>query len=366
MELVGCFAWSRDKVGRDVGDLCGLDRPLGVLATNDRAALLALRPDCVVYNPKWPDVDELVAILEAGVNIVTTAAFITGDALGADRGRIVDACDRGSSSIFGSGMNPGLANLLGIVSATICDRIDSITITESVDSTGYDSPETELPVGFARPLDDPGLPAMTESGTAVFGDAVRLVADALGIELDDVVCEAEYARTTRDLDLGSWSIPEGHVAGVSISWQGRRDDRTVIALNARWRKGEHLDPDWSIEHGYIVDIQGRPCVRTKLEVYPPPDFQAHSFGDLHGPRHDHDGASCRQCHSVRLCRPTWHRDLSGSPTHRRTGLGSSDLSYPGCCRSELTAIRSRDHEFLFREPDRRGRGRRWPGGERPG
>ena len=92
---------------------------------------------------------------------------------------------------------------------------------------------------------------MTESGTAVFGDAVRLVADALGIELDDVVCEAEYARTTRDLDLGTWSIPEGHVAGVSISWQGRRDDRTVIALNARWRKGEHLDPDWSIEHGYV-------------------------------------------------------------------------------------------------------------------
>jgi len=280
LELVGCFAWSPDKVGRDVGDLCGLDRPLGVLATNDSAALLALRPDCVVYNPKWPDVDELVAILEAGVNIVTTAAFINGDAFGTARERILDACDRGSSSIFGSGMNPGLANLLGIISAGICDRIDSITITESVDSTGYDSPETELPVGFARSLDDPELPAMTESGTAVFGEAVRLVADALGIELDDVVCEAEYARTTRELDLGSWSIPQGHVAGVSISWQGRRDNRTVIALNARWRKGEHLDPDWSIEHGYIIDIQGRPCVRTKLEVYPPSDFQAPTFSDF--------------------------------------------------------------------------------------
>jgi hypothetical protein len=54
----------------------------------------------------------------------------------------------------------------------------------------------------------------------------------------------------------------------------------VIALNARWRKGEHLDPDWSIEHGYIIDIQGRPCVRTKLEVYPPSDFQAQTFSDF--------------------------------------------------------------------------------------
>ena len=278
LELVGCYAWSPAKVGRDVGELCGTG-PIGITATNDVGALLALRPDCVVYNPKWPDVGELVRILEAGVNVVTTAAFITGDALGAGRSRIVDACTRGGSSIFGSGMNPGLANLLGIVSAGLCDRIDSITITESVDSTGYDSPDTELPVGFARPVDDPRLPEMTAAGPAVFGDAVRLVADALGLELDSVRCEAEYAQTTEDLDLGSWSIATGCVAGVAVSWQGIRDGRIVVALNARWRKGAHLEPDWKVEHGYIVDIQGQPCVRTKLEIYPAADFQASSFKD---------------------------------------------------------------------------------------
>ena len=278
LQLVGCYAWSPDKIGRDAGELCGR-AATGVAATDDVAALLALRPDCVVYNPKWPDVGELVRILEAGVNVVTTAAFITGDALGADRARLVDACERGRSSIFGSGMNPGLANLLGIVSASVCDRIDSITITESVDSTGYDSPETELPVGFARPIDDPQLPAMTAAGTAVFGDAVHLVADALGIALDEVRCEAEYAQTTEDLDLGSWSIASGCVAGVAVSWQGILDGRVVVALDARWRKGTHLEPDWKVEHGYIVDIQGQPCVRTKLEVYPAADFHAKSFSD---------------------------------------------------------------------------------------
>ena len=94
LELVGCYAWSPDKVGRDVGELCGID-PVGVTATDDVDALLALRPDCVVYNPMWPDVDELVRILEAGVNVVSTAAFINGRGLGADRDRIVDACERG-------------------------------------------------------------------------------------------------------------------------------------------------------------------------------------------------------------------------------------------------------------------------------
>ncbi|MCU1377494.1 MAG: conserved hypothetical rane protein, partial [Acidimicrobiales bacterium] len=224
-------------------------------------------------------VDELVRILESGVNVVTTAGFITGHALGAGRDRIEAACASGGSSIFGSGMNPGFANLLGLVSAGICDRIDSITVTESVDSTGYDSADTERSVGYARPIDDPELPAMVERGTAVFGDGVRLMADALGIELDEVRCEAEFAQTTEDLDLGSWAIKAGCVAGVAASWQGVRDGRTVINLQVRWRKGRTLEPDWKVEHGYLVEIEGQPNVRTKLEIFPPADFKASSFKD---------------------------------------------------------------------------------------
>jgi 2,4-diaminopentanoate dehydrogenase len=59
LELVGCYAWSPDKVGRDVGELCGIE-PIGLAATDDVGELLVGRPDCVVYNPMWPDVDELV------------------------------------------------------------------------------------------------------------------------------------------------------------------------------------------------------------------------------------------------------------------------------------------------------------------
>ena len=278
LELVGCYAWAADKVGLDVGELCGIE-PLGITATNDVAALLALQPDCVVYNPKWPDIDELVRILEAGVNVVATAGFITGHALGEGRAKIEAACVRGASSIFGSGMNPGFANLLGLVSAGICDRVDSISVLESVDSTGYDSPDTEMSVGYARPIDDPELPALVEKGTAVFGDAVWMMAEALGVELDEVRCESEFAQTTEDLDLGSWMIPAGCVAGVAASWQGRRNDVTIVELRVRWRKGRTLEPDWAIEHGYVVEVKGLPCVRTKLEIFPPKDFVAKSFTD---------------------------------------------------------------------------------------
>jgi len=124
LELVGCYAWSPDKVGRDVGELCGLD-PLGVTATDDIDALLALHPHCVAYNPMWPSIDELVRILEAGVNVVSTAAFINGRRLGPDRKRLVEACERGGSSLFGTGISPGFVELLSIVVAGICDTTRS-------------------------------------------------------------------------------------------------------------------------------------------------------------------------------------------------------------------------------------------------
>jgi hypothetical protein len=279
LELVGCYAWSPDKVGRDVGELCGLE-PLGVTATDDVDGLLALRPDCVVYNPMWQSIDELVRILEAGVNVVTTAAFINGRRLGPDRQRLVEACERGGSSLFGTGISPGWAELLSIVVAGISDRIDKVTISEAAYTAGYDSPATEMPAGFGRPIDDPNLPAMTANGTAVFSEAVAMVADVLGIELDEVVCEAEYAKTTTDLDLGSWQIAAGCVAGIAASWQGRVGDRTVVELNVRWKKAPTLEPDWQIEDGYVIEVQGRPTVRTRVQFLPPPDFQGETFADF--------------------------------------------------------------------------------------
>ncbi|OBI09514.1 dihydrodipicolinate reductase [Mycolicibacter heraklionensis] len=273
-ELVGLFAWSEDKVGRDAGELAGIG-PLGVTATNDAAELLALKPDCVIYNPMWINVDELVQILSAGVNVVTSASFITGHNLGEDRERLEQACRKGGSTLFGSGVSPGFAELLAIVAATACDRVDKVTITETADTTLYDSPDTERPVGFGTAIDDPNLEPMAARGTAVFAEAVRLVADAMGVELDDVTCTCEYAQTTEDLPMASWTIPAGHVAGVFASWQGIVNGQAVIDINVRWRKGQTLEPDWQLDgDGWKITIDGRPTVNMQVGFTPPPDLIA--------------------------------------------------------------------------------------------
>ena len=173
LELVGCYAWSPEKVGCDVGELCGI-APLGVAATGDVDALLALKPDCVVYNPMWLDTDELIRILSAGVNVVATAAFITGHNLGAGRDRIVEACERGGSTMFGTGISPGFAELLAIVSATICDRVDKITVNEAADTTE----EPDAPAVEARVEEKP------QEGGVTGGAAPEMIAEELGVQRD--------------------------------------------------------------------------------------------------------------------------------------------------------------------------------------
>jgi len=215
----------------------------------------------------WFNVDEMVRILESGANIVATAAFINGQSYPDNgRQRILDACANGGSSMFGSGVSPGYIELVAIALANASDRIDCLLISEEADTTAYDSPPTEIPVGFGRPLDDPELPAMTAAATIVFSEAVALVGDALGVVFDELVCEAEYAKTTKELDLGSWTLAKDTVAGVTIHWLGKMDRATVVEMRVRWRKGDALEPDWQVGMGWTVEIQGRPTITTKIDI----------------------------------------------------------------------------------------------------
>ena len=111
---------------------------------------------------------------------------------------------------------------------------------------------------------------MAADGTKVFGEAVALIADALGADLDEIVCVEEYAATTEDVVMASWTIPAGCVAGVFASWQGRIDGRTVIDVNVRWKKGQTLDREWPIEEGHVIQVDGlRPCAAASSTSHRP-------------------------------------------------------------------------------------------------
>src|SRR5436190_20009560 len=163
LDLVGCFAYSPEKVGEDVGVLAGLD-PIGILATDDIAALLALEPDCVSYMPFRPDFDHVVRILESGINLVTTMYMLAGRGYGDDvHARIVDASARGQSSLYASGIYPGHANMVALAASAMCRRIECISVLESLDMSGYANEQMFRAMGIDRALDDAEAPVLVEA-----------------------------------------------------------------------------------------------------------------------------------------------------------------------------------------------------------
>jgi 2,4-diaminopentanoate dehydrogenase len=281
MELVGVYAHGADKIGVDAAELSGWPEPTGVAATDDIDALLALGADACCYNPLWPDIDELTRLLEAGVNVCSSAAWITGGKqTPEDIERIRKACEKGSSTIFGSGAHPGMTNLVGMVLSGSCERVDEIRITESVDCSTYESAGTQTAMGFSQSPDTPGLADNVRRESEVFAESAAMMADAIGATLDRMTFDVTFTAATGVTELGFMQIPEGSVAGVYGYHRGWVGDKNVVSVGFNWTMGNHVNPPKPLEHGHVIQVFGLPNMRTVIHCLPPKDWAEPGFMGL--------------------------------------------------------------------------------------
>ncbi len=126
MELVGAFVYHAEKNGLDAGEIAGVD-PLGVRATNNIDEILALNADCVLYNPPLERYDEIIRILASGKNVISIMAGWNPKKHSCYP-EIVKACEEGQSSLYGTGLNPGLSYELALLGSSICTDVESIYI----------------------------------------------------------------------------------------------------------------------------------------------------------------------------------------------------------------------------------------------
>ncbi len=143
LDLVGLYVSTPDKVGRDAGDLAGLGRTTGVVATDAIADVVAMGPDCVLYMRQGCDIDEVTTLLEAGIDVVTTAGeFHHPESMDADvRARVEEACRRGESSVHSTGSSPGfITEAVPLVLTSIQRRLDRLQIDEFADLSQRPTP----------------------------------------------------------------------------------------------------------------------------------------------------------------------------------------------------------------------------------
>ncbi len=213
--------------------------------------------------------------------MVTTAEFLTGTGIGADAtASLEQAAREGGATLFGSGINPGFAQLFAAVSAGISRDVRAISVTESVDITMFANDPNFAAVGWGRPQGDAGHAEAVEAATVVFADALDVLAALVGIELDERRCTVEFAHATEELDIPGMVVREGHVAGIEVTWEGVSGGNVRLTTRQRWVIGDRIDPPWTVELGYVVEVTGDPNVRVKLDLWPDGDLAAMDVDDF--------------------------------------------------------------------------------------
>ncbi|HMN43633.1 MAG TPA: hypothetical protein PKE27_03640 [Povalibacter sp.] len=283
LQLVGLWVHSKDKAGRDAGELCGLP-PVGVKATNSIDDIIASGPDCVLYMQQGANVDDLCKLLAAGINVVTTRVEFHEPGLldPAVRARIEDACRRGNASLHSTGSSPGFSTeALPIVLLSLQRRLDRLTIDEFADVSSRNSPEMIFHImGFGKPpaaFNEHMLAHIKEG----FAKSFAALANAIGLPLEETTVQGEVGCVLKRTQIAAGILEAGTVGAQRITISGLRGGQPLLQMRLNWYVSRDVDqPSWKLrESGWRVLVEGDVPLDVSI-TYPvaPEDYAAMTPG----------------------------------------------------------------------------------------
>lgn len=281
LTLSGVLVHDPAKVGRDAGELSGLDYRVGITASDDVGAVLATNPRAVVYAASGdirPDdaLADIVRAIRAGAVVVTPALYALYDPRSAPaevRDPVLAAIEQGGGSLFVSGIDPGWGNdVLPLLVSGLGGSVDEIRCQEIFDYSTYDQPDSvRYLVGMGQPMDyEPPMLAPTVP-TMVWGGQIRLMARALDVALDEIretVDRRPLEATVRTESMGEFAA--GTQGAVRFEVQGIVGGVARIVIEHVTRIHPSCAPDWPTpatgDGAHRVIIEGRPRIEVSIEA----------------------------------------------------------------------------------------------------
>jgi hypothetical protein len=268
LELVGVWVHSDDKAGRDAGELAGIE-DTGVIARQGIEHVLDLAPDCVLYGPIMPVEDEIVRLLESGIDVVTPLGWFYPKLL--DTTRIDAACEQGSATLHGTGIHPGgMTERLPLVLSAFSRDITHVVAEEYSDCRTYGATDVLANIMlFGKTPEEASRSIMLAVLGGGFAQSIQMVADELGFALDPELRIAhDIGVATAPVDSPIGTIDPGCMAAQRFSWQGTVGGEPVVTARVHWYMGrDDIDADWLAgDHpeGYFLRVEGDPPVEVAL------------------------------------------------------------------------------------------------------
>ncbi|MBL7499168.1 dihydrodipicolinate synthase [Frankia sp. CNm7] len=289
LDLVGVFVHSEDKVGVDAGTLVGLP-PTGILATNDKARIVALDADAVIHAASKAvgtdtSAEDIEALLTSGKSVISTMSYTHVPTVSQDvHERFQRACAAGGSRFLAAGEHPGfMFERLAVGLTLLSQRVDRITVQEFVDCSHM--PQKEMLVDLMgmgkQPEEITTESPVFRSMSVEFEQSLAAAADALGLRIDEIRAEIRTAVGKADVVLPVATLPAGTVVGQILTWTAYHAGEPTLVAEEYWTCTADI-PEWELAldgHTVRVIIEGAPRMNLELSVdlAPLPEL-----GDLSG------------------------------------------------------------------------------------
>jgi 2,4-diaminopentanoate dehydrogenase len=264
LKIVGAIDIDAAKVGRDLGDVVGLSRRLGLRVQDNAAkALKAARPDIVVHctssliKKVMPQIETILGSKAAIIS--TTEELSYPGYTHVRQARQIHAwAKKARVAVLGTGINPGFVmDALPITLTAVCERVDRVEVNRVQDARLRRLPfQQKIGAGltteqFQKEVRDGGVRhvGMTES--------IAMIADALGWSLDRISDDVQPKLATVTVASEFLAVDPGYVCGIIQEGVGYRKGRPAIRL--------HLEAYLGAPESYdSVDIEGLPNLSMKI------------------------------------------------------------------------------------------------------
>jgi hypothetical protein len=254
LELVGVIVASKDKVGLDAGQIAGVGAT-GVIATDDWRSVLEAGADAVVYTATADirpaeAMGDLLACLEAGVNVVSTAfyAYLSPASTPQEALQpVVDACTKSGASLFVSGIDPGwVMDMLPVVLSGAVSGIREIRTREVFNYALYDQPHVVREViGFGGSMDEVPMMLHDFAIEMVWAPMVRLVGEALGKPVEKLEIRVERLPLERTIEVpGMGTFEAGTQGAFRFEVLGYHGGKPLYVLEHVTRIDDECAPHW--------------------------------------------------------------------------------------------------------------------------
>ncbi|NQU10365.1 dihydrodipicolinate reductase [bacterium] len=272
IRLVGAVDCAPALAARDLGDVLGLKRRLGLPVAADASALLRrVRADAVIHctGSQFAAVyDQLAGIARAGLHCVSSCEEALFPALHSRRlaDRLDVLCRRHRVAMVGTGVNPGFAmDTLAAVATAACQEVRAVRVWRVVDAA---TRREALQRKVGATITPREFRARVRAGTlghAGLTESLAFVADALGWKLGRVTEQIDPVVATRRRRTAFFAVAAGHVLGVHQIARGFVGRREVLTLDLQMSIGAPRPRD-------EIRVEGTPPLRLVVPGGVPGDL----------------------------------------------------------------------------------------------